>query len=232
RGGAILLREPELLERIVRAVRAAVPAAVPVTAKMRLGYEHTDLALDCARALESGGAAQLVVHARTKVQGYQPPAHWEWIARIREAVAVTVYANGEIWSVADWQRCRAVSGAADFMLGRGLVALPDLARQVRAAAAGQTPQPQSRGERLALVERFWQRLLQQTPPAYAAGRLKQWWVLLMCGDRALAPLWSEIKRERDPQAIGARLAAARAQALSEEATSSATRSPDSSAPST
>ncbi|HEX4872415.1 MAG TPA: tRNA-dihydrouridine synthase family protein, partial [Nevskiaceae bacterium] len=118
RGGAILLREPELLERIVRAVRAAVPAAVPVTAKMRLGYEHTDLALDCARALESGGAAQLVVHARTKVQGYQPPAHWEWIARIREAVAVTVYANGEIWSVADWQRCRAVSGAADFMLGR------------------------------------------------------------------------------------------------------------------
>jgi tRNA-dihydrouridine synthase C len=94
RGGAVLLKEPDLLYRIVHAVRAAVPAAIPVTAKMRLGYESPDGALDCARALADGGAAQLVVHARTKLDGYKPPAHWEWVARVRDAVHVPVFANG------------------------------------------------------------------------------------------------------------------------------------------
>ncbi|WP_038818963.1 tRNA-dihydrouridine synthase family protein, partial [Pseudomonas syringae] len=69
RGGAVLLKEPELLHSIVSQVRRAVPKDIPVTAKMRLGYENTDLALDCARALADGGAEQIVVHARTKVDG-------------------------------------------------------------------------------------------------------------------------------------------------------------------
>ena len=116
-------------------MRAAVPAAIPVTAKMRLGYEDSDQALDCARALAAGGAAQLVVHARTKADAYRPPAYWEWVARIQEVVALPVYANGEIWSVDDWRRCRAVSGVEDFMLGRGLVARPDLALQIAAASS-------------------------------------------------------------------------------------------------
>ncbi|EGH74677.1 tRNA dihydrouridine synthase, partial [Pseudomonas syringae] len=72
RGGAVLLKEPELLHTIVSQVRRAVPKDIPVTAKMRLGYENTDLALDCARALADGGAEQIVVHARTKVDGYKP----------------------------------------------------------------------------------------------------------------------------------------------------------------
>ncbi|HWV09110.1 MAG TPA: tRNA-dihydrouridine synthase family protein, partial [Pseudomonas sp.] len=94
RGGAILLKEPELLPAIVREVRRTVPASIPVTAKMRLGFDHKDHALECAEALADGGAAQLVVHARTKVEGYKPPAHWEWVARVQEAVKVPVFANG------------------------------------------------------------------------------------------------------------------------------------------
>jgi hypothetical protein len=70
RGGAALLDEPELLQRIAGAVRAAVPPAIPVTAKMRLGIEDTGRALDCALALEAGGVQELVVHARTKADGY------------------------------------------------------------------------------------------------------------------------------------------------------------------
>lgn len=66
RGGAALLDEPELLHRIAAAVRDAVPRELPVTAKMRLGIDDTARALDCARALEAGGAQELVVHARTK----------------------------------------------------------------------------------------------------------------------------------------------------------------------
>ena len=112
-----MLREPELLHAIVRAVRAATPAQVPVTAKMRLGYDDTALALDCAQALATAGAAEIVVHARTKTEGYRPPAHWDWIARIREAVTVNVVANGEIWTLQDAQRCLEISGSQDLMLG-------------------------------------------------------------------------------------------------------------------
>jgi len=118
-GGAMLLADPELLNRIVLSVRAAVPANIAVTAKMRLGVSDTALAIDCATALAEGGAASLVVHARTRDHGYRPPAHWEWIARIDAAVDVPVVANGEVWTVADWERCRAVSGCADVMIGAG-----------------------------------------------------------------------------------------------------------------
>ena len=130
-GGAMLLADPEQLNRIVSSVRAAVPASVAVTAKMRLGVSDTSRAIDCAVALAEGGAASLVVHARTRDHGYRPPAHWEWIARIDAAVDVPVIANGEVWSVADWQRCRAVSGCADVMIGRGAVSDPFLAPRIR-----------------------------------------------------------------------------------------------------
>jgi tRNA-dihydrouridine synthase C len=80
RGGAVLLDEPELVGRIVAAVRRAVPGHIPVSAKMRLGYQDDRRAEDCAQAIEAGGASDLVVHARTKVHGYKPPAYWDRIA--------------------------------------------------------------------------------------------------------------------------------------------------------
>lgn len=174
RGGAVLLQEPELLHRILQAVRAAVPRVIPVTAKMRIGYENTDLALDCAQALVAGGAEQLVVHARTKTDGYRPPAHWEWIARIADVVDVPVFANGEIWSVEDWRRCRAISGVEPIMLGRGLIARPDLALQIAAARRGAPIVPLDWSAIEPMLHNFWLRLRQGTPARYACGRLKQW----------------------------------------------------------
>jgi tRNA-dihydrouridine synthase len=123
-GGASLLQDPELLGRIVEAVRRAVPAALPVSAKMRLGYEDASRARECAQALAGGGASELVVHARTKADGYRPPAYWERVPAIREAVAIPVIANGEIWTPDDAERCRRVSGCDGLMLGRGMVADP------------------------------------------------------------------------------------------------------------
>jgi tRNA-dihydrouridine synthase C len=134
-GGASLLREPELLFRIVRAVRAAVPAALPVSAKMRLGYEDSSRAVECACALAEAGASELVVHARTKADGYRPPAYWEHLPAIRMAVQVPVIANGEIWTPADAARCRHVSGCDGLMLGRGMVVDPGLALAIRARRA-------------------------------------------------------------------------------------------------
>ena len=101
RGGAALLDEPELLHAIASAVRKAVPPHIPFTAKMRLGVADTGKALDCARALAEGGVVGLVVHARTKNDGYRPPAHWEWVARIADVVSTPVVANGEVWTEDD-----------------------------------------------------------------------------------------------------------------------------------
>jgi len=197
RGGAVLLNEPDLLYRIVHAVRAAVPTDIPVTAKMRLGCDRPDGALECARALAAGGAAELVVHARTKTQGYQPPAYWEWIARIREAIDITVIANGEIWSVDDWRRCREISGAEHFMLGRGLVARPDLALQIRAAANGASIDALGWDALRPQVRDYWRQVRAKVMPRFAPGRLKQWLFSLSRNYPDAQRLFDDIRRERD-----------------------------------
>jgi len=139
-GGASLLVDPPLLGRIVEAVRRAVPPGLPVTAKMRLGVDDASRAVECALALAGAGASELVVHARTKADGYRPPAFWERVTAIREAVSIPVVANGEIWTADDAERCRRVTGCSDLMLGRGMVADPGLALAIRAGRlAGHAP---------------------------------------------------------------------------------------------
>lgn len=170
-GGAALLDEPELVARIVSAVRRAVPAQQPVSAKMRLGFNDDSRAVECALAISQAGADELVVHARTKADGYRPPAYWERIRDIRAAVSIPVVANGEIWTVDDARRCRAASDCDTLMLGRGMVADPGLALAIRAdSAVAQLPwcslQP--------LVTAFWQLVCARLEPRQRAGRLKQW----------------------------------------------------------
>ena len=178
-GGAALLREPAQIHAVVAAVRRTVPAHLPVSAKMRLGYDDAGLARECAQAMEQGGACEIVVHARTKADGYRPPAYWEHIPAIRAAVRVPVVANGEIWSVADALRCRAVSGCDALMLGRGIVADPGLALAIRAADAGRPDAPPLPWEALLpQIARFWQLVCDGLEPGQRAGRLKQWLNLL------------------------------------------------------
>lgn len=177
-GGAMLLDDPALLHRIVLAVRHAVPSDIPVTAKMRLGIRDTAKTLDCARALADGGIASLVVHARTKEEGYRPPAHWMWIARVREAVTVKVIANGEIWSVEDYRQCRAVSGCEDVMIGRGAVSDPFLARRIKqsapAFAVDGPTDCDTWAELKPLLVLFWDLVQKRVISEHAPGRLKLW----------------------------------------------------------
>ena len=176
-GGAALLDDPELIARIVAAVRRAVPAHIPVSAKMRLGFNDDRRAEECAQAMADNGAAELVVHARTKAHGYRPPAFWERIADIRSSVSVPVVANGEIWSVADALRCRDISGCEQLMLGRGMVADPGLALAIRAALA-----PDAADRVCALgwpalqphIASFWRIVCARLERRQQAGRLKQW----------------------------------------------------------
>lgn len=178
RGGASLLDDPELLYRIGDAVRRVVPASIPFTAKMRLGNLDKAKALDCARALEAGGVVSLVVHARTRAEGYKPPAHWEWVARIRDAVTVRVTANGEVWTVDDYLRCRSVSGSEDVMIGRGAVADPFLARRISALAVGSDQPVVDRAaewrELLPLLADYWRQVQLKVVARNAPGRLKLW----------------------------------------------------------
>jgi tRNA-dihydrouridine synthase C len=130
-GGAVLLREPQRVYTIVSAVRQAVASSTAVTAKMRLGYEDDTLSLENAQAIEEAGAAELTVHARTKVEGYRPPARWGALAPLRESLSIPLIANGDIRSVEDYRRCREESGCEDVMLGRGALCNPALALQIR-----------------------------------------------------------------------------------------------------
>lgn len=131
KGGAVLLKEPETLYNIVKAVRDAVPDTQPVTSKMRLGFSDKSLAIENAQALAEAGSAHLVIHARTKEEGYKPPAHWDWIAKVKQHVDVPIIANGEIWNRDDALRCQQASQCIDLMLGRGALAMPNLAHVVK-----------------------------------------------------------------------------------------------------
>jgi tRNA-dihydrouridine synthase C len=206
RGGAVLLDEPELIHTIVAAVRAAVPRDIPVTAKMRLGYSDKSPALDCARAIESAGAAELTVHARTKVEGYRPPAHWDWLARIREAVSLPLTANGEVWTLDDYHGIREVSGCDTVMIGRGLVAMPDLGRQIRAANLGEPVVPMSWTELLPWIVDFYQQCYAKAPDnKYPVARLKQWLGLMKRAYPEAEQTFALIKAETDATRMGERL---------------------------
>ena len=173
-GGATLLDDPEGLRQIVAAVRRAVPPAIPVSAKMRLGISNTDKALDCARALEAGGACSLVVHARTRDQGYRPPAYWEWVARVREAVQVPVIANGEVWTTETYALCRSITGCEDVMIGRGAITDPFLARRIKAGDKEGADRSADWQEFLPLLAEFWRQVQGRVTPVQAPGRLKLW----------------------------------------------------------
>ncbi|CAM3874771.1 tRNA dihydrouridine synthase [Paracidovorax anthurii] len=207
-GGAALLREPERIAAVVAAVRRAVPAHLPVSAKMRLGYDDTLRARECAQAAEAGGACELVVHARTKADGYRPPAYWELVAPLRSAVRIPVIANGEIWTVDDALRCRAASGGDALMLGRGIVADPGLARAIRAADAGRVGEaPLAWGELLPHLGTFWHRVCEDLEPRQRAGRLKQWLNLLRRRFPEAEAAYQHVRTMTDQRAISAWVAA-------------------------
>jgi tRNA-dihydrouridine synthase C len=203
-GGAALLLDPELLTRIVAAVRSAVPAHVPVSAKMRLGFHDDSEAVECAQAIEAGGATELVVHARTRADAYRPPAYWERVNDIRLGVAIPVIANGEVWTVEDAQRCRAASGCTALMLGRGMVVNPGLALAI---AHADDPQNQSDSdvswaELLPHIDYFWRLVCARLERRQRAGRLKQWLNFLRRQYPQAQAAYLELRAVNDEAVIG------------------------------
>lgn len=197
KGGCVLMREPELMYGIVAAVRQLVPARVPVTAKMRLGYDDRSMGLACAQALAAAGAGEIVIHARSKVDGYRPPAYWEEVARVREGVNAHVIANGEIWTVADYWRCREVTGCEDVMIGRGLIARPDLARQIRASQRQEVAPDLCWPEVVKLITDYAVALQTRLADRFVTGRIKQWLNYLRGEYAEAEALWPLARKLRD-----------------------------------
>lgn len=200
-GGSIILKEPERVHAIVAAARFALPVETPLTVKIRLGYEDRDNFLDIVCGIEAAGATELTVHARTKRDGYRPPAYWEDIARAREVVKLPIIANGDIWNPADALRCREISGCSDLMLGRGALCRPDLPRLICAATTGNALEPLNWPEVLALVFRFYELNLAYYDERFSVNPVKQWLVYLRSHYHPAAILFEDIKRLHCPEDV-------------------------------
>ncbi len=139
-GGAALPWKTELFAAVVRAVvRAAGPAGVPVTVKMRKGIDEDHLTyLDAGRVAVDEGAAWVALHGRTAAQLYAPSADWDAIARLRDALPaeVPVLGNGDIFSAEDAVAMVARTGCDGVVVGRGCLGRPWLFADIAAALAG------------------------------------------------------------------------------------------------
>ncbi|PSB56054.1 tRNA dihydrouridine synthase DusB, partial [filamentous cyanobacterium CCP1] len=128
-GGSSLLRQPELAEQIVRSVVEAVE--VPVTVKTRIGWSETEInAIEFAQRMEAAGAQMLTLHGRTRSQGYNGTADWNWIARVKSVLSIPVIANGDIFSVESAIRCLETTGADGVMCSRGTLGYPFLVGEI------------------------------------------------------------------------------------------------------
>lgn len=175
-GGASLLRCPPRIREIVRAVREAVPNDIPVSAKVRLGWDNIDSIFENAQMAAEGGASWLTIHARTKVQGYQPPVYWPYIGTVQKELGIPVIANGDIWNLDDFHRCQDETGCQHFMIGRGALANPLLPLQIANELGISTRIPPTSIHWIPLFQSFVKHcdFYADRAPVVTLMRLKQW----------------------------------------------------------
>ncbi len=118
-GGATLLKYPSRLYQIVKTIRDCIPMKYPVSAKLRLGWEDPKDIFVNAKKIEEAGASWMTIHARTRMQGYQPPVFWDIVGEVNRTSSIPVVANGDIRTKEDFLKCRELSGCEHYMVGRG-----------------------------------------------------------------------------------------------------------------
>ena len=190
-GGAALLRNPDQIERIVDAVRLAVPMHLPVTGKIRLGWESAAEVVELARAVERGGASWVAIHGRTRAQAYEGTADWASIGLVRERVGIPVIANGDIRTPEELARCRQLTGCDRFLIGRGAIERPETFRVLAGLDADFWPWP----KRLSFViGSVRERIAAGDPGPAILGRLKGWLVCMGRVEPRARSLFGTIRR--------------------------------------
>ena len=145
--GSALMRDPELIYRIVKAT--ALATDLPVTVKMRLGVDKQHInVIDCALAAESGGACAIAVHGRTRAELYSGRADRETIANVKKSLHIPLIANGDITSAEEALDMLRITSADGLMIGRGAIGNPFIFSEIRAALAGESYTPPSIEERV------------------------------------------------------------------------------------
>ncbi|MCG8154862.1 tRNA dihydrouridine(16) synthase DusC [Brenneria goodwinii] len=188
-GGATLLKDPELIYQGAKAIREAVPAHLPVTVKVRLGWDSGDRQFEIADAVQQAGVTEIAVHGRTKEDGYRAECiNWRAIGEIRRRLTIPVIANGEIW---DWQSaraCMAATGCDAIMIGRGALNVPNLSRVIK------YNEPRMPWTEVMLLLRKYVRLEKQGDTGlYHVARIKQWLGYLRKEYTEASALFSEIR---------------------------------------
>ena len=192
-GGASLLKQPELIYQATKAIRQAVPPEQAVTVKVRLGWDSTDFAFDIADAVQQGGATEIAIHGRTKVDGYRADRiNWQKIGEIRQKLHIPVIANGEIWRWEDGQRCLEMTGCEDLMVGRGALNMPNLSRVLKHNDA-----PLSWSEILPILRKYATLENCHDSGFYHVARIKQWLQYLKYEYEEATALFEVVKRCHD-----------------------------------
>lgn len=174
RGGAVLLKEPERIYQIVKACREAVNPVKPLTAKVRLGWDDPSQCFEIADAIAQAGADELVVHARTKDDGYRADTiKWDYIKQLKQQVKLPIIANGEVWNYQDGQSCLAATDTDALMVCRGALNLPNLGNVVKHNAPHMTWE-----EVLELLLVYSQYEIKGDKGLYYPNRVKQWFAYL------------------------------------------------------
>jgi nifR3 family TIM-barrel protein len=168
--GSAMLRDPELLARVVGTMRAHTPGFL--SAKMRAGFDDSGGAVRIARLLEASGADLITVHPRRRSDFFGGVADWRIIAQIKAAVRIPVIGNGDVWYASDALRLRAETGADGVMIGRGALRNPWIFAQIDALLRGTAP-PCPNGNDVLAHQDELRELFEQEQHAHPLGMLKE-----------------------------------------------------------
>lgn len=159
--GSSLLKDPCRLGEVAATVVQRVSDRVPVTAKIRIGWDSCSInAVEIGRLLEESGIAAVTVHGRTKEQGYRGEANWDVIHAVADAVSIPVVGNGSIQTAGDVERIQAVGKVAGLMIGRAALGYPWIFREIKhALETGDTLPPPDLEERWDVIVKYCERLL-------------------------------------------------------------------------